>query len=54
MQVICDTGFEPVDMVQLMVKDIRFDETSVRMANIEREKLVACLKGFLTPKPLIF
>lgn len=44
-----DTGFEPTDVCQLKVKDIKFDESPARI-NKDREKTGEALEGFLSEK----
>jgi len=46
-QVICDTGFEPIDAAQLKVEDLRLDEDPVRITK-DREKTGQHLEGFLS------
>jgi hypothetical protein len=46
-QIMRDTGFDPVDVCGLKVKDVKFDETPARI-NKDREKTGEALEGFLS------
>jgi integrase len=46
-QIMRDTGFEPIDVCELRVKDIEFDETPSKIAK-DREKTGEPLEGFLS------